>query len=66
MAEGKDQTRPRPDRGAEPKVRCEVCMKEIPPSEAKSAEAEAYTLYFCGIECYDKWHEREQERERGS
>ena len=37
------------------KVKCEKCLKEIPKSEAKIAEATDYVLYFCGLECYEKW-----------
>lgn len=37
------------------KVSCKICLKEIPKSEAKSAEATDYVLYFCGLECYAKW-----------
>lgn len=37
------------------KVACEVCLKKIPASEAKSAEATDYIAYFCGLDCYDKW-----------
>jgi len=36
-------------------VQCEICLKEIPASEAQSAEAEDYIAHFCGIECYDRW-----------
>ena len=36
-------------------VECGVCMKQIPRSEAKSAEGDQYTLYFCGLDCYQKW-----------
>lgn len=36
-------------------VPCEVCMKEIPRSEAMVAEATEYVLHFCGLECYTKW-----------
>lgn len=45
--------RPRPS--SEPTVSCEVCLKEIPRSEAKSSEGREYTHYFCGLECYGKW-----------
>lgn len=44
----------------EEKVSCEICLKEIPVSEAKSAEASDYFLYFCGLECYAKWKEQEK------
>lgn len=36
-------------------VKCEICLKEVPRSEAKSAEAQDYVLHFCGLDCYDKW-----------
>ncbi|MEJ2643745.1 MAG: DUF3330 domain-containing protein [Gammaproteobacteria bacterium] len=39
------------------KVRCETCLKEIPRSEATSAEAEDYVVYFCGIDCFQQWRE---------
>ena len=37
------------------KVECQVCLKEVPVSEAKSEEARDYVVYFCGLECYAKW-----------
>lgn len=39
-------------------VPCEVCLKEIPVSEARTAEAVDYVLYFCGLDCYAKWKNR--------
>ena len=36
-------------------IACELCMKEIPKSEATVAEAADYLLYFCGLDCYDAW-----------
>lgn len=39
----------------QPIVNCEVCLNEIPSSEATSAEAQDYVLYFCGLECYTQW-----------
>lgn len=36
-------------------VFCEVCLKQVPRSEASIAEARDYVAYFCGLECYDKW-----------
>jgi hypothetical protein len=38
-------------------VACEVCLKEIPQSEAGIVEAEDYVLHFCGLECYRQWRE---------
>jgi hypothetical protein len=37
------------------RVACEVCLKEVPRSEAAVAEARDYVAYFCGLECYEKW-----------
>ncbi|MCK5499601.1 MAG: DUF3330 domain-containing protein [Gammaproteobacteria bacterium] len=39
------------------KVPCNVCLKEIPRSEAEIEEASDYVLYFCGLDCYEKWRE---------
>jgi hypothetical protein len=40
---------------AEGYVRCDVCLKEIPVSEAKNVEATDYVAHFCGLDCYQKW-----------
>ena len=39
-------------------VSCEVCLEQIPPSEAKMEEASDYVLYFCGLDCYRIWREK--------
>ena len=44
-------------------IACEVCLKEIPISEAKVEEATDYVSYFCGLECYDKWKAQEKKPE---
>ncbi|MDQ1363573.1 MAG: hypothetical protein QG652_1434 [Pseudomonadota bacterium] len=46
-------------------VSCEICLKSIPVSEAKSAEAEDYVAYFCGLECYDQWKHQESQHASG-
>jgi len=38
-------------------VACDVCLKEIPYSEAGIVEAEDYVMYFCGLDCYRQWRE---------
>ena len=45
------------------KVPCEVCLKEIPESLAKVAEAQDYVRYFCGLECFEKWEEQAKKLE---
>ncbi len=42
------------------KVACNVCLKEIPISEAKSVEASDYVAHFCGLDCYKKWKDQEK------
>lgn len=37
------------------RVACEICLKEIPLTEATVPEATDYVVHFCGLECYEKW-----------
>ena len=43
-------------------ISCEVCLKEVPKSEAKSAEVNDYVAYFCGLDCYDKWQHQDKSK----
>lgn len=45
-------------------VACDICMKEVPLSEAQSEEASDYVAHFCGLECYDKWKGQKKEEEK--
>jgi hypothetical protein len=36
-------------------VACDVCLKQVPKSEAVVPEAADYFAHFCGLECYEKW-----------
>ena len=47
-------------------VECEVCLKEIPASEAKNEEASDYVLHFCGLECFDKWRNAQNQKGQDS
>jgi hypothetical protein len=40
------------------RVRCEICRKEVPASEAIVPEAIDYLLFFCGLDCYAQWREQ--------
>ncbi len=44
-------------------IACEICMKEVPISEATVPEAVDYVAHFCGLECYQKWKAQEAQRE---
>ena len=37
------------------RVACEVCLKEVHTSEATVPEATDYVVYFCGLDCHEKW-----------
>ena len=39
-------------------VSCEICLKEVPVVEAIVPEATDYFVYFCGLECYEKWKDQ--------
>jgi len=45
-------------------VDCEICLTEIPLSEAKNEEATDYVMYFCGLECFEKWKLSQDEQEK--
>ena len=45
-------------------VSCEVCLKEIPRDEAQASETEEYVAYFCGLDCYELWKNRQQESDQ--
>lgn len=47
-----------------PKINCELCLKEVPQSEATSEEAEDYVIWFCGLKCYDKWRNSKDNSEK--
>lgn len=36
-------------------VACEVCLKEVPLSEATVPEALDYVAHFCGLACFEQW-----------
>lgn len=55
---GKNQEQPRED----VLLKCDVCMKEVPVSEAKSAEASDYVAHFCGLECFEKWRKQVEKK----
>lgn len=42
-------------------VSCEICMKEVPLTEAMVPEAEGYFVHFCGLDCYQQWKSKSEE-----
>ena len=40
---------------------CAVCGADIVPGQAKSAETQDYMLYFCGLDCYQKWRSEQDQ-----
>ncbi len=45
-------------------VACEICLKEIPVSEAKNEEAADYVMHYCGLECYAIWQAQQKKSEK--
>lgn len=43
------------------RVACEICLKEVPISEATVPEAMDYVLYFCGLDCYEQWKRQSEQ-----
>lgn len=39
-------------------VSCHTCLSEVPRSVATMAEGSDYLFYFCGAECFARWHGR--------
>lgn len=38
-------------------VACDICLREVPISAAKTPEVADYVAHFCGLECYAKWQQ---------
>lgn len=49
---------------SEPMVECEVCLKEVPLSAAKNEEVQDYVTHFCGIDCFAKWKEQNEQQQQ--
>jgi len=45
----------RMDNPTPPLVSCQICLHEIPLSEAVVPEASDYVAYFCSLDCYAAW-----------
>lgn len=39
---------------------CAMCGETLVPAQSRSVETQDYMLYFCGLDCYEKWR-RERE-----
>ena len=46
-------------------ISCDICMKEVPIDEANSFEAVDYVIHFCGLECFEKWKQKNQSQQEG-
>ncbi len=44
-------------------VSCNVCLKEVPASEARSEEALDYVVHFCGLQCFEEWKKGQQDED---
>ena len=44
-------------------VACEICLKEVPVSDAEVPETMDYVVHFCGLECYELWKNKPADSE---
>ena len=42
-------------------ISCDVCLKEVPVSEARNEEGADYVMYYFGLECYSRWTHQDHE-----
>ena len=42
------------------RVPCDVCQHDIPIAEVVAAEVTDYVVYFCGLDCYDRWRRQRE------
>lgn len=47
-------------------MQCEICLKEVPASEAMSSEACDYVIHFCGIDCHRIWAQKKAPADEGA
>jgi hypothetical protein len=43
------------------RIACEICLKEVPLSEATVPEGTDYFVHFCGLDCFQAW-QRQQDK----
>ena len=39
----------------EPLLSCDICLTDVPISEAGCMESEEYVAFYFGLECYEQW-----------
>jgi len=44
-------------------ISCDVCLSEIPQTVNKNAEADEYVSNYCGLECYQQWRDKHDEKD---
>ena len=42
-------------------IECAECSKHLTQSVIKTGEGTDYVRYFCGVECYEKWLNKQKE-----
>jgi len=45
----------------EASIECAICLEEIPGSTAKGSDAQDYMQYYCGIDCYKEWQDKQKD-----
>ncbi|HQZ45823.1 MAG TPA: DUF3330 domain-containing protein [Usitatibacteraceae bacterium] len=52
----------RTDASARATVPCATCRAEVPLSVAAAGEAGDYVRYFCGLDCFAAWRQKDAEQ----
>mgnify|MGYP001205298861 FL=1 len=52
----------RTDACATATVACATCRAEVPLSVAAAGEAGDYVRYFCGLDCFAAWRQKDAEQ----
>jgi hypothetical protein len=46
-----------------PTKTCEECEQEVANPAVMTPEGRDYALFFCGLDCYERWRQRNAERQ---
>jgi len=45
-------------------IECEICMREVPITEATNPEATDYVVHYYGLACYERWTSQDGRKAR--
>lgn len=45
-------------------IECEICLREVPITEATNPEATDYVVHYYGLACYERWTSQDGRKAR--